>query len=130
MALTPIYFIDISKIGKDFVGNKDIITYTNELAVLESVKNIISTEPKERIMRPTFGCALSQFLFEPIDVVTTSLIKKTIIEAISTYESRVENLVVDVIEDADHNSYTINIIFNMKTSKNTQTISLNINKIR
>lgn len=130
MGQTPIYFIDISKIGKDFTGTKDIITMTNELAVLESVKNIVSTEPRERVMRPTFGCALSRFLFEPIDAITSSIIKKTIYEAIYQHESRVENVVVDIIENPDQNSYVINITFNMKTSNTTQTLSLDVNKIR
>lgn len=127
---TPLYYFDISKIGKDFTGNKDILILTNEQAVAESVKNIISTEPGERVWYPDFGCSLSEFLFEPIDVITATIMKNTIINAISKFETRIENLAVDIIEEPDLETYTFNISFNMKTSTNTQTLTLELHKIR
>jgi hypothetical protein len=46
------------------------------------------------------------------------------------HEPRVENVTVDIIETPDQNSYAINITFNMKTSNNTQSITIDVNKIR
>lgn len=127
---TPIYYFDTSKIGKDYTGKKDVLLLTNEQAVMESVKNILVTEPGERVMFPDYGCALSQYLFELIDSITIISIKSTITEAIRNYEKRIENLVVNVTETPDMNSLNIDVIFNMKTSSNTQTINLTLNKIR
>lgn len=127
---TITYYSDISKIGRDFTGNKDIAKLTNEQAVLESVKNLISTELGERIMYPDYGCALSQYLFEPLDTVTSALIKRNIINSIGKYEPRVENLAITIIEQPDLNSYIINISFNMKTSNRVLTLAIDLNKIR
>lgn len=127
----PIYYFDISKTGKDYIGKKDISLLTNELAVLESIKNILSTEPGERIMYPDFGCGLSQYLFEPIDAVTTISIKATIKNAIWKFEGdRITNLEITVNEHPDLNSIEIIVLFNVKTTSKPQTLVLSLNKIR
>jgi phage baseplate assembly protein W len=130
MATQPIYYFDTSKIGRDFTGKKDLSLLTNEQALLESVKNILATEPGERVWYPNFGCPLLQYLFEPIDAVTIISLKTTITDAIQNYETRIENLEVNITEEPDESAINIDIIFNMKTSTNTQTLSISLNKIR
>jgi len=63
MALKEVYFFDITKIGKDLTGKRDISLLVNEQALLESVMNIMQTEPGERVWNPEFGCSLNQYLF-------------------------------------------------------------------
>lgn len=125
-----IYYYDITKIGKDFVGKKDISIITNEQALLESVVNILSTEPGERIMNPEFGCPLQRFVFEPLDNITARQIKNTIIDSILKFETRINDLDVSIIPDENNNTYTIDVIFSMKTSDKKQTINITLNKIR
>lgn len=127
---TPIYYFDISKIGKDFTGKKDIALLTNEQAVLESIKNIILTEPGERVMYPTFGCGISKYLFEQLDVVSMFSMQSTITNSIRRFEARIDKLEVTVIESIDNNSVEVNVYFTIKTSNNTQTLNLILNKIR
>lgn len=126
----PIYYSDISKIGKDFTGKKDIAILTNEQALTESIKNILSTEPGERVMNPKFGCSLGRYLFEPIDAVTSVSLKKSIEDAIRQFESRVDNLKIIVTPNEDQNTYDIDIIYNMKTVTNEQKLKISLNKIR
>lgn len=130
MAKFIIYYYDLSKIGKDFTGKKDVAVLTNEQAVLESVVNIISTEPGDRVMNPLFGCPINQFLFEPIDEITSSFIQKTLTDSILRFEKRLENLEVTVTPNEDENSYVVDIVFSMKTSTNKQTINITLNKLR
>lgn len=127
---TPIYYFDISKIGKDFTGKKDIALLTNEQAVLESIKNIILTEPGERVMYPTFGCGISKYLFEQLDVVSMFSMQSTITNSIRRFEARIDKLEVTVIESINNNSVEVNVYFTIKTSNNTQTLNLILNKIR
>jgi phage baseplate assembly protein W len=129
MAKKPIYYFDISKTGKDYTGNKDISLITNEQSVLESVKNIIATEPGERIMNPTFGCPLSKFLFDPLDVMTMVSLKTSITNAIRQFENRVDKLEINIVE-SDDNELTISVIFNIKMSNTQQTLTLDLTKIR
>ena len=132
MAITTpiIYYNDISKIGKDFVGKKDISQLTNEQALLESVKNIIMTEPGERVMYPEFGCKLSGFVFEMLDPVSVVSIKTEIINSVRKFEDRVDRLNIDINENDDTNSIELIVVFNMKTSNKPQTLILDLNKIR
>lgn len=128
---TPIYYFDISKIGKDFTGKKDVSLLTNEQAVLESVKNILVTEPGERVWYPDFGCPLSKYLFEPIDDITMTSLKTTITDSIYKFVGdRIDNLAVNTIASEDELTITITIVFNIKTSDKQQTLSLTLNKIR
>ena len=130
MAKFIIYYYDLSKIGKDFTGKKDVAILTNEQAVLESVVNIISTEPGDRVMNPLFGCPINQFLFEPIDEITSSFIQKTLTDSILRFEKRLENLEITVTPNEDQNSYAVDIVFSMKTSTSKQTINITLNKLR
>ena len=51
---------------------------------------IIATAPGERVMRPDFGCAVWQHLFEPIDARTIGLMEQAVREAVARWEPRVE----------------------------------------
>lgn len=134
MAITDseIYYFDISKIGRDFTGTKDVSILYNEQSLLEAITNILATEPGERVMNPEFGCKLSKYVFEPIDYITAGDIQSEIIYAINKFESRVENLVVKVTPLEDLNTFEIEVIFNMKIKNpdETQIIILKLNKIR
>ena len=81
MALPSLYYYDISKIGKDFTGKKDLSLVINDQAVAESIMNILATEPGEKPMHPTFGCALNRFVFEPVDYVTSINMNRIIEDA-------------------------------------------------
>jgi phage baseplate assembly protein W len=124
------YYYDLSKVGKDYIGKRDIAILTNEQAVLESIVNIISTEPGDRVMNPLFGCPINKYLFEPLDEITSSFMQKTISDSILRFENRLENLEVTVTSNEDQNSYSVNIIFSMKTSNSKQTINITLNKLR
>lgn len=125
-----IYYEDITKIGKDFTGKKDIAILTNEQSVLESLNNILTTEPGQRVMEPLFGCPLQQYVFEPIDAFTTVSLRNTITNSINKYENRIDNLAVSVEPLEDDSSYNINISFNIKTTGKKQSLNISLNKIR
>ena len=56
----------------------------------QSLTILLSTRPGERIMRPDYGCALDDMLFEPASVSLHTYIKDLIRKAIMYYEPRVE----------------------------------------
>jgi phage baseplate assembly protein W len=126
----PIYYNDISKSGRDYTGAKDISLLSNEQALVESVRNILETEPGEKVMNPTFGCVLTKYLFEPIDGITTMSIKKAIKDSLQAFETRIDQLFINVIPNEDTNSYDIEVMFNMKTSTARQSLTISLNKIR
>lgn len=124
-----IYYIDISKIGKDFTGKKDVALLTNERAVSESIKNLIGTKPGQRIMNPEFGINVEQFLFQPIDDLSALEIRQEIEYGLEQFEPRLETFKVEVIPVEDENMYIVNLSFTIKVLKTTQEIQITLNKV-
>lgn len=125
-----IYFLDITKIGKDLTGKRDVSLIFNEQALLESVMNILQTEPGDRVMNPTFGCSLEQYLFNPIDEITALYIQKEIETAILQFEERVDQLNISVIPNEEENTFNIAVVFNMKVVNTIKQLIFQLNKIR
>lgn len=72
------------------VGADGRITWSSgELNVRESICIILRTRPGERLMRPTFGCGLDRYLFEPNSISTLRLIQEEVKRSITLWEPRV-----------------------------------------
>ena len=56
----------------------------------ESIQQILSTRIGERVMEYHFGCSVSASLFEPTDTTLMNLLKYEIVEALETFETRIE----------------------------------------
>jgi phage baseplate assembly protein W len=128
--MAEIFFFDISKVGKDPYGNRDIGVITNAQAVLESVYNILLTEPGQHPMNPELGTFLSRYLFEPIDYVTAGMIEETVKFSIEKFEPRVFDVTVNVVPDEDNNDYTVNIYFYVNLISDQQQLTVSFSKIR
>ena len=57
--------------------------------VRQSIETILDTEPGERIMVPSFGCGLRQFLMAPNTAATRTAMRTEITEALTTWEPRI-----------------------------------------
>jgi phage baseplate assembly protein W len=57
-------------------------------SVRESIQVILQTEPGERIMRPSFGGGLTQFLYEPNTLSTRRQIEERTRRALARWEPR------------------------------------------
>ena len=96
--------------SKDFLGmgwkfpiktdNKGkIATSGHEEDIQEALLIILKTAKGERIMRPEFGCGIHELIFSPINTATLTLMEKSVREAITEWEPRVEIINVDVSTD-------------------------------
>jgi phage baseplate assembly protein W len=65
----------------------------------KSMRVIIMTAPGERPMRPEFGCAIWDLLFEPINMNTLGRMELAVSEALSRWEPRAE--ILEVVVDPD-----------------------------
>ena len=80
--------------------------------VRKGIELVLLTEPGERAMRPEFGCALHQFVFERVDAATLGRIRHEVLRAVERCEPRVE--VVDVqcrVEDAARGTIAIELTY-------------------
>ncbi|GAC13035.1 GPW/gp25 family protein [Aliiglaciecola lipolytica] len=58
--------------------------------VRQSIWMILQTEPKERIMRPNFGCGLRRYLMQPNNASTWAGIQRDIERALIRWEPRIK----------------------------------------
>lgn len=128
--MADIYYVDVSKIGRDFVGKRDLSVMTNERAVLESVHNILTTRLGDRVMSPKFGCNLEKYLFEPINGITAIYLKKEIEHAIDIFEPRISSYIVDVSPKTDEYAYDVSVVFTIKVINTQQTLTFTLNQVR
>ena len=109
-------FLDLaeqSNSGNSLFNKKtslDLKASVDEAAIVNSIRNIFTPTPGEKILDPTFGLNLSQWLFQPLDEFTAREIGETILNGIQKYEPRVKvnNINVDVLEE--QNQYTIKLV--------------------
>jgi len=90
-------------------GNSDIKTDFDEHAIANSIRNLFSTRPKQRLLNPEYGLDLQQFLFENVNEYSARLIGRKIDQGIKKYEPRITLRKIDIVVDAENNKYIISI---------------------
>lgn len=75
-----------------------------------SIKQILLTELGERLMRPTFGSRIREYLFENIDDVLLEVIRAEVARAILANEPRVLLISVDVRVELQDRPETVNVV--------------------
>ena len=84
-------------------------------ALKNSIRNIFTTNPGEKILNPEFGINLMQFVFAPISDDMAKEIKSTIKIGIGVHEPRIKIVDVVVIPFEDDNEYDITVEFDVPT---------------
>ena len=80
--------------------------------VKQNVKNLLLTNPGERIMLPDFGVGLSRFLFENADAENTQeKIHDAITNQLSRFLPTVE--VINIITEVSDKSLVVKIFYNL-----------------
>lgn len=90
---------------------KDVTKHTGELAVINSMKNLVLTNFYERLFQPEVGSNLRKLLFENLDTVTAMAIDREINQTIKNYEPRVNIVSTQVIPDYDNNGFSVTLNF-------------------
>lgn len=109
---------------------KDITKFTNEYAVINSVKNLILTNHYERPFRPELGSNIRRMLFENVDTVMAAQIEREIEETIINFEPRVQVSKVVAIAAPDENKYNVEMTFFIINSPDPITINFFLERIR
>jgi len=88
-------------------SNNDLKAQYDLGAIKNSIRNIFITFPGQKLLNPTFGLNLMQFLFLPISEVTANLIAQRIVNGIVLNDSRIVVKKVRVEAVTDENRYNI-----------------------
>jgi phage baseplate assembly protein W len=72
-----------------------------EDAIKESIWIILSTPKRSRIMDPSFGCGIHDYVFAPNNASTRALIASEVRKALTRYEPRIDLLAVTATAQID-----------------------------
>ena len=81
-------------LGVDHAGGLSLAS--GEADVEQAIGLILATAPGERSMRPEFGCAVHDLVFETIDAAAVGRIDSAVRAALERWEPRIEVQSVDV----------------------------------
>ena len=109
---------------------KDVSKHLNEYAIINSVKNLVSTNFFERPFRPEIGSGVRNLLFENVDPLVAAQLERAISEIISNYEPRAVLKNVNVVAQPDKNAYSVTLTFYIENSSIAQTITLLLERNR
>jgi phage baseplate assembly protein W len=109
---------------------KDINKHTAEMAVINSVKNLILTNHYERLFQPDLGSNVNKILFENMDAITASTLEREITQVINNFEPRVTIYKVVVKADYDNNGFSIDMEFLINNQTEPVTITFFLERVR
>ena len=108
----------------------DIMPLTDTDAVINAVRNLISTNFHERRFQPALGSNLSNLLFEPADIITLILLRQSILEVLQENEPRIDSINIDIVDDSDNNRYHVNLSFRVISPNLEVDITLFLSRLR
>ena len=96
-------------------------------SVRESIRIILTTEPGERLMLPTFGAGLRSFLFAPNVPATHRLIEERVQHALRRWEPRVTvNSIVVAAHPNDPALATVMLTYTLVATRASERIDLTV----
>jgi hypothetical protein len=113
--------------GFKVVNTKDIQADYDIIAIRNSIYNIFTTRPGEKILSPDFGCSLDQFLFQPLSEVRAQILGNKILENITKFEPRI--IVNKILINTNYMEYTyeINVDYQILDSGLVDNLQMNFN---
>jgi phage baseplate assembly protein W len=90
--------------------SKDLAILKDEDSVKRAIRNLILTDPGERLMQPNLGAGIREMLFENMTPGTLKLIEERVSDTIRIYEPRAELLDV-AVENIDEQKVNVTVLF-------------------
>lgn len=113
-------FLDVSMLSKQYSDNEKTKLKVANLKDIEAIKNslhnIFTWIPGERILNPEFGCNLRRLLYNGITEFNKEQIAAEVRQSVSKWEPRVKiEKIVDVgtVDDTENNTVCLDIIFSI-----------------
>lgn len=107
-----------------------LLRFVNEKAVTRSIRNLILTNPGERLYQPDIGSGIRSLLFEPMSQFTANTLRKMIEDTIRKYEERAQILGVEVRPDEDRNRYVVTIVYMLINKPDPITVNVTLQRVR
>lgn len=104
-------FIDLDLNFNSHPIKKDVTKVVDELAVINSIKNLLLTNHYERPFQPDLGSNVRKLLFDNMDKITASALERQITDVLRNFEPRAQITYINILPDFDNNSYNVSMEF-------------------
>lgn len=92
----------------------------------QMIKQVLFTNPGERVNRPDFGCGIRRMLFAPNSGVSANLAQVTVFQALDKWLGNV--ITVEKVElSAEDETLRINIVYILKARQQRRYLSFEVN---
>lgn len=88
---------------------KDLVVSNNMEAIKNSLFNLFTTVPGQKILNPVYGLNLLQFVFTGITTQNANTLGNLILEGIRRFEPRIEIKKINVFPDTENQTYEIGL---------------------
>ena len=115
-------FEDPGFLGRGWAFPPKFDAFTGEPALVgadeditQSLRILFETRPGERVMHPTFGCRIHDYIFDPMNASTMRNMEAAIAQAILFFEPRIDVEATKVaIADANEGRLTIKLLYRVR----------------
>lgn len=109
---------------------KDINKHKDEMAVINSIKNLMMTNHYERPFQPDLGSNVRRLLFENLDKITAISMDREIRQVVQNYEPRAQIKTLDILPDMDNNGFSVRMEFYIMNMTDPVTINFFLERVR
>lgn len=109
---------------------KDINKHKDEMAVINSIKNLMMTNHYERPFQPDLGSNVRRLLFENLDKITAISMEREIRQVVENYEPRAQIKTLDILPDVDNNGFSVRMEFYIMNMSDPVTINFFLERVR
>jgi phage baseplate assembly protein W len=102
----------------------------DDQAIKYAVRNLLLTNFYERPFNHGVGANMRALLFEPADEITKTTLRKNISRCLGALEQRVEVIFINIVDEADANSYRILVKFRIKEFDTQSEVEIVLRRLR
>ena len=110
--------------------SNQLVVLKNEDAVRQAFKNLMLTNPGERLFNPFYGSGITGLLFENITPFVIQDLTTQIMNTADMFEHRVNILNVQVSQDNNDNALFVTITFSLINIPGQFTLNMPIQRVR
>ena len=110
--------------------NNELLILKNEDSIRQSIKNCILTNIGERFFDPYFGSNINRSMFENFGPFMVEDMTRYISKTINDNEPRATLLNVQILNDPDKNTISVNIVFSIINNPQPITMTLFLKRVR
>lgn len=108
----------------------DLVTIKDDIAIKNSVRNLLMTRHFERAFHSEIGSNISRLLFENPTPAVVAVLRQEIIDVINNFEPRVRIQDIQIFFSPDFNEIKITVIFVILNTTRPLLLQFTLNRTR